>query len=83
MPPRANGRVTVRINAVEDDSGTPFGDDDDTALAGGFAGTPIPIPAGEGKELVPSQVMNFTSTMTGGDDLLQFGAQIIFSVRYL
>lgn len=74
MPPRANGRVTVRINAVEDDSGTPFGDDDDTALAGGFAGTPLPIPAGEGKELVSSQVINFTSTMTGGDDLLEFAA---------
>lgn len=83
MPPRANGRVTVRINAVEDDSDTPFGDDDDTALAGGFAGRPLAFPAGEGKELLPAQVMNFTSAMTGGDDLLQFAAQIIFSVRYL
>ena len=83
MPPRARGKVSVRISAVEDDSGTPFGDDDDTALAGGSTGTGLAFPAGEGKEDVPSQVVNFTSTRTGGDDTLDFSAQIVYSVHYL
>jgi hypothetical protein len=82
MPPIANGRVTVRITAVEDDSGTP-GDDDDTAVAGGATGAALFFPAGEGKEEVIGLVRNFNSLPTGGDDLLQFAAQIVYSVRYL
>jgi hypothetical protein len=84
LPPKAAGRVSVRVSAVEDDSGTPF-DDDDTALAGGVAGTLLSFPAGEGKELVTGQVINLESdpTFAGGDDDLTFGAQVVYSVRYL
>jgi hypothetical protein len=84
MPPKAAGRVSVRISAVEDDSGTPF-DDDDSALAGGVAGTRLSFPAGEGKELVTGQVLNLDSdpSFAEGDDNLAFGAQLVFSVRYL
>ncbi len=83
MPPRASGRVTVRITAVEDDSGTPF-DEDDTASAGGAAGVGAALffPAGEGKEEAVN-VRAFTSFPTGGDDTLSFEAQIFYSVRYL
>ncbi len=79
MPPRAGGRVTVRITAVEDDSGTPF-DDDDSARAGPIF---LDFPAGEGKEEATGLVRNMDSIRTGGDDNLAFGAQIVYSVRYL
>ncbi len=84
MPPKAAGRVGVRIAAQEDDSGTP-GDDDDTALAGGPAGDRLTFPAGEGKELVTGQYMNLGSdpAFAEGDDDFAFGAQIVYSVRYL
>ena len=82
MPPKAAGKVTVRVTAVEDDSGTPW-DDDDSARAGGASGFSLDFPAGEGKEEVTSQLVNLDSSPTGGDDVLAFGAQIIYSVRYL
>jgi hypothetical protein len=82
MPPRASGRVTVRITAKEDDSGTPF-DDDDTASAGGATGAALFFPAGEGKEEALGLVRNFTSNPGDGDDILAFAAQIVYSVRYL
>jgi hypothetical protein len=83
MPPRASGRVSVRITAEEDDSGTPFDDEDDTARAGGATGAALFFPAGEGKEEALGLVRNFTSIPTGGDDTLAFAAQIVYSVRYL
>ena len=79
MPPDAAGRVTVRITAVEDDSGTPF-DDDDSARAGAIV---LDFPAGEGKEEATGLVRGLNSVPTGGDDLLAFAAQIVYSVRYL
>ena len=85
LPPKASGRVSVRISAEEDDSDILGGDDNDTALAGGPGGTRLAFPAGEGKELVTGQVMNLGSdpAFAGGDDSLEFGAQIVFSVKYL
>jgi hypothetical protein len=74
--------VTVLITAVEDDSGTPF-DDDDTAATGGATGVALAFPVGEGHEEALGLVRNFDSFPTGGDDILSFGAQIVYSVRYL
>lgn len=80
IPPLANGEVTARITAVEDDSDSPF--DDDSAHAGGFGGFPLEFPAGEGKEATVL-VIGLDSSATGGDDELIFAAQIICWVEYV
>ncbi|MFJ8164194.1 hypothetical protein ACIRBY_25165 [Streptomyces sp. NPDC096136] len=78
----ANGPVTVRVTGFEDDSGTPF-DENDTSAAPSKAGSePLPFPVGQANEAAKKQVLTLNSVKTGGDDTLGFWADIEYDVSY-
>jgi hypothetical protein len=72
-------KVSVQVKGVDDDSGTPF-DDDDPAATGLI---PLDFPTGEGKEEVIDRLLALTGNPSGGDDDLRFVAEVLYSVTYL
>lgn len=71
--------VSVQVQGHDDDSGTPFGDDDDFAETDMTA---LDFPIGETRERVTDQFLSLDSHFTAGDDILHFVADLLFSVNY-
>jgi len=66
----ANGPVTVRVTAFEDDSETPFDDHDTSTAPDTASAEPLPFPIGQANEAAKKQVLTLNSVKTGGDDTL-------------
>ncbi|MFD4502720.1 hypothetical protein [Streptomyces sp. NPDC058457] len=82
-PPDAAGKVTVRVEGTEDDSGSFPPDSNDTATAGLDSGTPLVFPVGPANEQVTNQLLTLDSHATSNGELLSFSADIVFSVNYI
>ena len=82
-PPNAAGGVSIRVEGVEDDSGSFPPDDNDTAAVGGLAGNKaLPFPVGEVKEQVNDALLTFYSDQTTFGEKLSFIAEVVYSVTY-
>lgn len=82
-PPDANGRVGIRIEGKEDDSGFPP-DDDDLAAVGDLVGkVALFFPVGESKEKVDEKKVVYDSERLTFSELLKFSAEVIYSVNYI
>jgi hypothetical protein len=70
--------VSVQVTGFDDDSGTPFDDDDfgQTTLS------QLRFPIGEGKEDVTDHLLSMAGNPSGGDDDLRFVAEVLYSVKY-
>ncbi|TVZ76876.1 hypothetical protein [Streptomyces sp. BK340] len=82
-PPDTAGKVTVRVEGVEDDSGSLFPDSNDTATAGEDSGTPLPLPVGPADEQFTDRLLTLDSHPTSNGELLSFSADVVFSVTYI
>ena len=84
-PPNAAGAVRVRIDGVEDDSGSFPPDDDDSASTSLLAmgGHALFFPVGEKKEQVDNALVNLSSQPATGDDSFHFIGEVSYSVNYV
>jgi hypothetical protein len=83
-PPNAAGGVSVRIEGVEDDTGSFPPDDDDTAATGGLVDSNfLPFPVGEVKEEVNDALLTLYSEQTTFSEKLSFAAEVVYSVKYI
>jgi hypothetical protein len=83
-PPNAANGVSVRIEGVEDDSGSFPPDDDDTAAVGGLVGSvSLPFPVGEKLEEVNDSLLTLYSEQTSFGEKLSFIAEVVYSVKYI
>lgn len=81
--PNASGGVTVRVEGLEDDSGSFPPDDDDLASTHGLTGAhTLDFPVGEVKEVVKDGALVFKgkTLVTGGE--FAFTAELVYSVTY-
>lgn len=81
-PDSATG-VAVRVDGVEDDSGSFPPDDDDKASTHGLSGgTSLNFPVGSRTEVVPDTLLVLRSERTTFSELFEFTAEVIYSVDY-
>ncbi|MGV9270726.1 hypothetical protein ACWDRR_39515 [Kitasatospora sp. NPDC003701] len=82
-PPDAATTVRVRVDGVEDDSGSFPSDSDDKASTADGKGPALPFPIGRGKEVVTDTVITLKSlpTTLSGDEL-SFSADIVYDIDY-
>jgi hypothetical protein len=84
-PPNAAGPVLVRIDAVEDDSGSFPPDSDDSTSTMFFAqgGDRLFFPVGEKHEEVDNAVVNLANKPMTDDESFHFTAEVRYSVTYV
>jgi hypothetical protein len=76
--------LSVRVEGVEDDSGSFPPDNDDTAATGGIVGVqPLSFPVGEVKEEVKDEMLTLYSQQTSFSEQLSFIAEVVYSVKYI
>ena len=82
-PPDAAGAVAVRVEGLEDDSGSFPPDDDDPASYPLTGFVPLHFPVGEGQEDVSNRRITGRSQPHTVSNSSRFDADIVYSVDYV